>query len=546
MPECDMMTFLPSWGLLFAAQVGLYATPSYVKQDTRDCKYLPFIEEVYAVWQEEVIHRQDSPTSVLPIPHYTSRSVAPQVTRISRSTWQPQRTAQHGDKSYAMTHRWGKAYTLEERAEGLPSVYPDVAIAFIADTGVKLWDPVKVVKLMKATAEAPHRGDTSNFIALYASCTNSIPSEIDIQFKRAISAESIHVLNKQRGEVPEYSSEVMVVEIQCNRTEREIEKWVCKVGHLPEKGSKDAYTHDWNSMVGELASYELSKMLRMNLVPPTRLIWYMDTSGLRIGTAKPLLDGLYRDYKVLDGPSDHLRVQLTRVFAFITGQCDLRRGNICLGQNGEPILLDNECTFEDFPNVIRANDWGNLPHEGAYWNIGAVGHVPDIGSQKKPLLLDNTQLAQLMGLDASDECFETKLSRFVISEEKTCRHHRIIIQQGNVYRYYPTPKTLYEHECLPETIEIVETWRECLMGRYDHLVQLIEDQISLLTNAVYTLESFPLSTDKKAHSRMIPEVEDAEKVANELRKQAEAIVEGIEKRLISFLTQANRRNPQYA
>ena len=541
MPKCYIVTSLPAWGLLFMVQVGLCATPSHVKQSTRNCVCLPLAEKVHATSQEKARHRQDSPTSVLPDPHYSSKSDASRVTRISQSTSQPQRTTSQGDKPYTMMHRWGQPYSLKERAEALPPIYPGIEIAFIADAGVKLRNPGRAVKLLRAIEENPHRGDIRNFIASYASCVNSIPSEIDIQFRRAISAESIHDLNKQRGEAPEYSSEVMVVEVQCNRIEKEIEKWVCKVGRLPEKGSKDAYIHDWNSMVGELVSYELSKILQMNLVPPTHLIWYMDTSGLRIGTAKPLLDGLYQDYKVLDVPSDHLYVQLTRVFAFITGQCDLRRGNICLGQNGEPILLDNECTFEDFPSVIRANDWGDLPHTGTYWNIGAAEHIPDMGSQKKPLLLDDMQLARLMRLDTSSEYFETKLSRLVISEEETCTHHRIIIQQGHVYRYYPTPKTLYEYECLPETMEIVETWRECLMGRYNRLMHLIEDQICLLTNAICTLESLPLSMGNESHSMMIPEVKDAEKVADELLGQAEVIIEGIEKRLISFLTQASRR-----
>ncbi len=201
----------------------------------------------------------------------------------------------------------------------------------------------------------------------------------------------------QKGECDDaHSSEIHIVEVQRNDVHQPSEKWVIKTEPISGASGNNKYQHSWRSILGELLAYELSQRLGLDLVPETQLILLRDTHGIRLGTAKPLLHNLSQECEGLTGHTWNYKLQLAKAFCFIMGQWDLRIGNISIDDNGNPVLIDNECIVNLEPSeVLRVNDFGGLLTQKPFMYIGDTAvKILDVGSQDKPLQLNNTQFSR--------------------------------------------------------------------------------------------------------------------------------------------------------
>ncbi|MHA7877359.1 MAG: hypothetical protein ACX93T_00315 [Bacteroidota bacterium] len=400
--------------------------------------------------------------------------------------------------------------------------WPDLAVLFVDATGLR-----SSVAPFKEPRSVQSCEQTIAYIQKLSNTLKETVTGAAWSTKWLYTQQDMQDYLRTKGECGYYSSEIHVVEIQQNDLQNPLEKWVVKVEPIPEEHAHNTYRHSWYSIMGELIAYQLSKKLALNLVPETRLILFLDAWGIRIGTAKPLLSSLSSEIPELTCYTDNHRVQLAKAFCFITGQWDLRRGNISMNKHRQPVLVDNECVLTPASEVLRVNNYGDLLTKKSYIKIGSVAkEMPNIGSQDNPLRLNKTKLAVLMGLDTSNECSNHSLLLPIAPEEceTATETFKIIIKDNQVYRHFDTSGTLYMPYCAKEVLEKLEGLNE------DSILEAFDETILLIQNLVYTLEGLPL--DRGAG--YIPVIDDADKILEDLIERYDTFLSEVLKRKQSF------------
>lgn len=323
-------------------------------------------------------------------------------------------------------------------------------------------------------------------------------------------------LNKKGVCDDAYSSEVRIVEVQRNDIHNPLARWVIKAEPIPKECNNAQYQHSWRSILGELLAYKLSQRLELDLVPETHLILFLDTHGVRLGTAKPMLDNLSQEW----GETAESKVQLAKAFCFIMGQWDLRLGNISMDGNGNPVLLDNECIVNLEPSeVLRVNDFGGLRTQKPFMYIGnAAVRVPDMGSQERPLQFNDTQFARLMGQYTSDRWW-------MGSDEKACEANKIVVKGNRVYKYFPTEQTLYMPSCSKDVLEIFA----CLNKNF-----VLSTASAVLDEMEFSIKTLLEKLCLSGGRIHIPMINDWESIEADLKERIEDLAAGVVKRKASF------------
>ena len=395
---------------------------------------------------------------------------------------------------------------------------PNAEIFFVEDTGVLVDQLISIIPARGQSYE-----DTVKYLSnlAFLSQSEACITHLQLSPKNTFFQQDMQDFLNKKGECDDaYSSEVRIFEVQRNDIHQPSENWVVKVAPMPEEGSNGQYRHSWRSLLGELLAYELSQRLGLGLVPETQLILLQDTHGIRLGTTKPLMPNLSQEYEGATGHTWNHKVQAAKAFTFIMGQWDLRLGNISMDANGNPILIDNECIIHfEGSEVLRVNDYRRLRTQKPFMYIDTVaeGETSDSGSQDRPLRLDNSQLARLMGQDIADNPW------WLSKEDETCE---VIVQEGKVYKHFPTAQTLYMPYCYRDVIAKFDRLNS------DFVLEAGKSVMNKIDFTLHALKRMCLSTSGKR----IPSIDDWLKISSNLEKRVQGLAAGVGHRKASFCT----------
>jgi len=235
--------------------------------------------------------------------------------------------------------------------------------------------------------------------------------------KQAVKSRvSIDAHLAEQGQQGLHSSTVEVVEFDnTGIASRELnKKYVIKYPETPtdligeEEGECDVLP-----LAGEVFAYMLSKAMKLNLVPETRLAVVQDRQGpISFATMKPYIGNLkrreqlsedallqklmgllpgdiqHKEYKeLLEQDTNDKRIQALKLFLFITGQWDQRQGNILVKNDGSPVAVDNEHILTPCHTVVKAESYETLRQEKTFIKGGYNAHLHSLGSQNNPMVL---------------------------------------------------------------------------------------------------------------------------------------------------------------
>ena len=237
--------------------------------------------------------------------------------------------------------------------------------------------------------------------------------------RKVKSRASIDVHLAEKGQQGYYSSKVVVVEFYNTSTSSKEanKKYVIKYPKPPKDlTEEEAGECDILPLAGEVYAYELSKALKLDLVPETQLIVVQDEqeapNHISFGTMKPYIEDLKQREQLGDDvalrkkqgllPEDIAQqeyseflkddtndeaIQTLKMFLFVAGQWDQRQGNVLLRNTGSPVAVDNEHIFDPDFTVVKPESHKELRQKKTFIREGYSVHVRHLGSQDKPMVL---------------------------------------------------------------------------------------------------------------------------------------------------------------